>query len=266
MRRCLKHPLCPELLAIGLGNPGVTRVLLGPISWLLRPWRWGWTLWKRETKLPRPGLCPGAGRVQLSLTSWAESKVKGLTGGPGGEPECPGLSHDELQSVWAITTHLLCCSTPMFTATHPEPPNSWFTTCCPWLRLEWHIDLTQREALGPSCGGGAGWLHPGPKWPPVQSSGLCLWELLGPGAPGHECKFFSFIPPHHALHPPHPASGWALSCRGPRSSHGHPLPHSLTCHQPFRGFSLAPNSMLTPWSKGPSGGHHSCFRGTMDSC
>ena len=120
--------------------------------------------------------------------------------------------------------------------------------------------------LGPSCGGVAGWLHPGPKWLPVLSSGLCLWEILGLGAPGHECKFISFILPHHAHHPPHPASGWALSCRGL----GIVMTTHLPTPWPTTNLSEAsvwlPNSMLAPCSKGTSGGHCSSFRGTMDSC
>lgn len=38
---------------------------------------------------------------------------------------------------------------------------------------------------------------------PLLSSGLCLWEPLGPGAPGPERRFPLFIPPpHHSQHPP----------------------------------------------------------------
>ena len=50
----------------------------------LRPWRWGWTFWEGETRLPRPGLGPAAGRVQLSAVPGFLGRVWGQ--GPGWWP------------------------------------------------------------------------------------------------------------------------------------------------------------------------------------
>lgn len=76
---------------------------------------------------------------------------------------------------------------------------------------------------------------------PVPSSGLFLWEPLGPGAPGHACTFPYLFPPPRP--PPSRPELSSVEVPGAAPSTLLPLPGP---HPPPSGVSLAPQQRAGP--------------------
>lgn len=118
---------------------------------------------------------------------------------PGGRPNAGGPAKGS-RSRPPAAAHLLRLA-PTTLAAAPPPPSSQFTACSPRPRPERHVNLAQ---TGPSSllWRGCRTARSAPlrdfqkdSVTPLLSSGLCLWEPLGPGALGHERTFPLFIPP-----------------------------------------------------------------------
>ena len=117
--------------------------------------------------------------------------------------------HDELKSVWAITPPPAMFQHPY---AHCYIPTTTILLIQHMLSMA-KVGVTHRPhpERGPGCilWTGCRMTPPRAQVTSCLSSGLCLWELLGPGASGHPCKFISFILPHHA--PPSPKPCLRLS-------------------------------------------------------
>lgn len=223
---------CPELLIAGLGSPGAAGAFLGATEDL------GVRLELLGGAAGPAGPGQGAGRGQPSPASWAVSEAQGPAKGSqsrsGAAPPRSLLHHHYHRPIHRVLS-----------AAGPE---------C-------HADLAQREAPAPSCGGAARrfCLQVPSDFQkdlviPFLSSGLCLWEPLGPGAPGQECTFPLFIPLLRLL----PAPPWAeLSTLEVAGQPGHSPPAlsvALLSASPSSSFRSSISATAGLLSSGTSGG------------